>query len=124
MPEQVLTRCELEVMNVVWSLGQVTVQDVVDQLERDLAYTTVMTTLRILESKAVVRRCGKSGRAYLYQPVVSRDDIRQTMTSNLTGALFGGSVKSLMLSLLGSQSMSHSDINELKAAIESLESDE
>ncbi|MCA9064413.1 MAG: BlaI/MecI/CopY family transcriptional regulator [Planctomycetaceae bacterium] len=111
-------------MDVIWGEPQVTVQDVVDRLDRNLAYTTVMTTVRILESKGIIERCGKAGRAYLYRSVVSRDLVRRSMTKDLTGSLFGGSVKSLMLSLLGSQSMSQNDIAELKAAIDSLESDQ
>lgn len=50
-----LTRCEAEVMDIVWWFEPVTVQDVVDRIKRDLAYTTVMTTLKILEEKGGVR---------------------------------------------------------------------
>ncbi|WP_299459497.1 BlaI/MecI/CopY family transcriptional regulator [uncultured Gimesia sp.] len=118
-----LTKCELEVMDVVWRKGRATVQDVVDSLERPLAYTTVMTTLKILdESRRVVRR-RKEGRAYVYEPVVSREKISRSMTDDLTKRLFGGSVKSLVLSLFESDSMSQSDIEELKQAIQSLEKD-
>ena len=44
-----LTRCELEVMDIIWESRRATVQDVVDAVERDLAYTTVMTTMKILD---------------------------------------------------------------------------
>ena len=121
MPKLHLTKCELEVMDVVWQKGRATVQDVVDSLERPLAYTTVMTTLKILdEQRAVVRR-RKEGRAYVYEPIVSREEISSSMAADLTQRLFGGSVKSFVLSLVESDSMSQSDIEELKQAIESLE---
>jgi len=121
MPEFHLTKCELEVMDIVWQKQRVTVQDVVDTLERPLAYTTVMTTLKILdETRGVVRRM-KEGRAYVYEPVVSREKISLSMADDLTKKLFGGSVKSLMLSLVESDSMSMSDIEEVKQAIQSLE---
>ena len=68
MPEYRLTKCELEVMDVVWRRGRVTVQDVVDSLDRSLAYTTVMTTLKILEEKRGVVNRVKQGRAYVYEP--------------------------------------------------------
>jgi len=114
MPEFHLTKCELEVMDIVWQKQRVTVQDVVDTLERPLAYTTVMTTLKILdETRGVVRRM-KEGRAYVYEPVVSREKISLSMADDLTKKLFGGSVKSLMLSLVESDSMSMSDIEEVK----------
>jgi len=123
MPELHLTKCELEVMDVIWRKKRVTVQDVVDTLERPLAYTTVMTTLKILdETRGVVRRM-KEGRAYVYEPVVSREKISHSMADELTQRLFGGSVKSLVLSLVESDSMSQSDIEELKQVIQLLEKD-
>lgn len=122
MPTLHLTKCELEVMDVVWRKERVTVQDVVDALERPLAYTTVMTTLKILdETRGVVQRT-KVGRAFVYEPAVSREEISRSMAGELTEQLFGGSVKSLVLSLVESDGMSKSDIEELKQAIHSLES--
>lgn len=116
-----LTKCELEVMEAVWKLGRATVQDVCDNMERDLAYTTVMTTLKILEEKRGVLSRTKEGRAFVYEPTVSRDEVQRQMTGELTRRLFGGSAKSLMMSLLGQRQISRSDIAELRQAIESLE---
>jgi predicted transcriptional regulator len=118
-----LTKCELEVMDVVWRKGRATVQEVVDSLERPLAYTTVMTTLKILDETRGVVRKQKKGRAYEYEPTVSREMISRSMAADLTERLFGGSVKSLVLSLVEGDSMSQSDIEELKLAIQSLEAD-
>ncbi|MEX0726171.1 MAG: BlaI/MecI/CopY family transcriptional regulator [Planctomycetaceae bacterium] len=123
MRQRQLTRCELELMEIVWQHQRATVQDVVDRLDRPLAYTTVMSTMNTLENKGVIRRCGKAGRAFVYEPVVPREEVQQAMTENLTGAFFGGSVKALMMSLLGSRSMNRDDIEELKAVIQQLESD-
>lgn len=121
MPELHLTKCELEVMDVVWRKRRATVQDVCDALSRDLAYTTVMTTLKVLEEKRGVLQREKSGRAYVYEPVVSREDVRQHMADDLTQRLFSGSVKTLVLSLLGTRRVSKSEIRELKQVIESLD---
>lgn len=121
MPPTQLTPCELEVMNVVWDRGRATVQEVVDALDRSLAYTTVMTTLRILDEKGAVRRCGKQSRAYVYEPAVSRESLQRTMAGQLRRSLFGGSVTSMVLSLLDPRSISPDEIDELRRAIESLE---
>ena len=86
-----LTACELEVMDVVWQKGRVTVQDVVDSLDRSLAYTTVMTTLRILDEKRGVLKRTKSGRAYVYEPLVTREEISRNMADQLTEQFFRGS---------------------------------
>lgn len=121
MPERHLTKCELEIMDVVWRKQRATVQEVCDVLSRDLAYTTVMTTLKILEEKRGVLRREKAGRAYVYEPVVTREEVRQQMAGDLTQRLFAGSVTSLMLSLLGNRRVSKTEIRELKQIIESLD---
>lgn len=111
-----ITKCEAEVMDVVWERECVTVSDVVESLDRDLAYTTVMTTLKILEEKKIVSRGKKIGRAYTYRPAVSREQARQGMVRELADRLFGGSVQSLVLSLVSSKDISADDIAELKKA--------
>src|ERR1044071_9423695 len=71
MTNRTLTPCEAEVMNAIWPLGAATVQDVVDAIPRPLAYTTVMTTMKILEEKGFVKRGEKRGRAYVYRALIS-----------------------------------------------------
>ena len=117
-----LTRCEAEVMDVVWSRKCVTVQDVVDNIKRELAYTTVMTTLKILEEKEFVQRGVKRGRAYVYHSIVSRESVRRNMVQELAERLFGGSVKSLVLSLVQAEEITPNDLAEMRSAIEFLES--
>lgn len=116
-----ITKCEAEVMDVVWSQQSVTVNDVIEAIDRDLAYTTILTTMRILEEKGIVRRGKKISRAYTYSPAVSREEVRQGMLHELTDRLFGGSIQSLVLSLLDSDSVSPDDIAAVKAAAEKAE---
>jgi predicted transcriptional regulator len=108
-------------MDVVWRLERATVQEVVDALERPLAYTTVMTTLRILEQRRGVLKRLKQGRAYVYTPTVPREAMCRSMAGELTRRLFRGSIKSLVLSLIDGDRISDSDLAELKAAISTLE---
>ena len=65
VPEFRLTRYELELMDILWTLKEATVQDVCDQLQRELAYTTVMTTLNLLATRKEVVAREKQGRAYV-----------------------------------------------------------
>jgi predicted transcriptional regulator len=116
-----LTRCELEVMDVLWERGRCTVQDVCDALERPLAYTTVMTTLNILQSKRRVLKRIKVSRAFVYEPIVKRDEVCKSVAADLKQHLVKGSVKSLVLNLIEDQPMSPGEIAEIKAAIERLE---
>lgn len=121
MRTQSLTPCEAEVMNVVWSHNDVTVQDVVDAMPRALAYTTVMTMLKILEDKGFVERGKKRGRAYVYRPIVSSESVSRSTLRDTANRFFGGSVKSLVLSLIKTNQITSDDLAELRAAIDSLE---
>ena len=87
-----LTTCEAEVMNVVWAQKAVTVQDVVDAIPRPLAYTTVMTTMKILEDKGFIERGEKRGRAYVYRPLVSCESASRNTVSEMANRFFDGSV--------------------------------
>lgn len=115
-----LTRCEAEVMEVVWDKESVTVGDVVDAIGRELAYTTVLTTMKILEDKKIVKRGEKIGRAFTYTAKVSREQVREGMLKSLADQLFGGSTRSLVLSLLHSNSISAADIEAVKKAANQL----
>ncbi len=111
-----LTKCEIEVMDVVWDREPVTVNDVVNAIDRSLAYTTVMTTMKILEEKKIVRRGKKIGRAFTYTAKVSREQVRDEMVKSLADQLFGGSVRSLVLNLLESNVVSQEDIESVRKA--------
>jgi BlaI family transcriptional regulator, penicillinase repressor len=116
-----LTTCEAEAMNVVWSHGAVTVQDVVDAIPRPLAYTTVMTTLKILEDKGFIARGEKRGRAFVYRALVSCESATRNTVNELANRFFDGSVKSMVLSLIKTQQITYADLAELRDAIDSLE---
>jgi predicted transcriptional regulator len=81
--EGLLGPLETEVMEVVWDLGDTTVRDVHAQLaqRRDLAYTTIMTTMSRLAAKGLLQR-DTTGLAHRYRPALSRDEYaRTTVTS-------------------------------------------
>lgn len=115
-----LTKCEAEVMDVIWDRDWVTVNDVVDSIKRDLAYTTVMTTMKILEEKKIICRGEKKGRAYTYRANVSREQVREGMLRMIADRLFGGSTRSLVLSLLQSDAVSAEDIKAVRQAADRL----
>jgi BlaI family transcriptional regulator, penicillinase repressor len=116
-----LTRYELELMDVLWKKETATVQEVCEALNRPLAYTTVMTTLSLLESKKGVLAREKRGRAFIYRPLVSRDDVTRTLLDDLRGVLFEDSLPSLVLNMLSTADLSGADVQAIKLAIEKLE---
>ena len=121
MAENRLTRYELELMDVLWTLEQGTVQDVCDRLVRNLAYTTVMTTLNLLATRKNVLSREKQGRAYVYRPIVTCDDVCRSVLSDLKAVLFGNQLSSLVLNLMADNEANETDAEILRDALRRLE---
>jgi predicted transcriptional regulator len=113
-----LTDHELRLMNVLWDRTAATVADVVDALEPPpLAYTTVLSTMRTLEEKGYVTH-EKSGHAFVYRPLVKRDDAASSLLDTLLDRFFSNSPGVLALTLLQDKRLSKKDLARLKQVIE------
>lgn len=119
--ENRLTRYELELMDVLWTIEQGTVQDVCDKLERNLAYTTVMTTLNLLATRKNVLAREKQGRAFVYRPTVTRSEVCRSVLSDLKAVLFGNQMSSIMLNLIAEDEPNETDASILRDALRRLE---
>ena len=109
---ETLTEAELRLMEVLWEKGSATVAEVAEALPKKpgLAYNTVLTTLRILEDKGYLRHTKpKDGRAFLYTPVVSREQASQSALRHLLGRFFGNSAETLVLNLLEDEKLSEDE---------------
>lgn len=113
-----LTEAELRLMNVLWEKSGSTVGEVAEALKHDppLAYTTVLTTLRILETKGYVRH-RKEGRAFLYEPVIDRQQASQGAIRHVLSRFFNNSPELLVANLLRDEKISTKEINRLKKLI-------
>jgi predicted transcriptional regulator len=98
-PKEVLTKLELEIMQVVWRLGEANVTAVQQGLDRNLAYTTVQTMLNILERKGKLKR-ELHGRAFLYTATVSESKASSHALKDFIDRVFAGSSEDLVMSLL------------------------
>ena len=107
---------ELEVMKVVWKLTRATVNDVLDNIDRKLAYTTVATTMKSLEKKGVLSH-QVDGRTFVYQPLVQETEITHTMLNDLLERLFDNSAEKLVNTLLEVRQTSVDEHNRLQALI-------
>ncbi len=94
-----LTDRELDVMAVLWDRGAATVADVQQQIDDELAYTTVLTILRTLETKGHVGH-EESGRAYLYFPRTVRRDAARAALDHVLETVFEGAPDRLASRLL------------------------
>jgi predicted transcriptional regulator len=113
---------ELEIMNVVWERGEATVRDVCQALRRPAAYTTVLTMMRILESKGLLKHRAE-GRTFVYRAAVPRSQVQRSMLLELRDALFAGSTSMLINTLVSGAGMSEDEREELRKMLESLEED-
>jgi len=113
-----LTEGELPLMQVLWENGRATVGDVVASLSADppLAYSTVLTTLRILEAKGYVRHT-KEGRAFVYEPVVVQEEASRKALNSLVNRFFGGSCELLVVNLLKEETIGHAELRRIKKMI-------
>lgn len=87
-------------MKVVWPLGQATVRDVYEVLRerRPLAYTTVMTMMKVLEEKGYLKKV-MVDRAHLYRPARPRQQVMGAMVRDFVDRVFDGASDALLLQL-------------------------
>ena len=106
-------------MKVVWKKGSATVRDVYETLRegRALAYTTVMTTMNILDQKGFLKRTPGQDRAFVYEPAKSRQTVVRAMVNEFLDSVFGGSANPLMLHLIEDKRLTEKDLDELRRAI-------
>lgn len=109
-------------MQVLWDRPAATVGEVVERIapaERP-AYNSVLTILRILERKGYVSH-EKEGRAFVYSPVVDRQQARRGALGSLLTRFFGGSRELLVMDLLGHEHVGAAELQQVKALIEAAE---
>lgn len=114
-----LTEAELRLMKVLWESGPSTVGEVLDALPNrvSLAYSTVRTTLRILEQKGYVSH-EKNGRAFVYHPLVDRTDARRSAVRYVVSRFFNDSPELLVLNVLESEELDEGEMKRLRKLIE------
>ena len=124
-PKQPLTKQELQIMKVIWELERATVQNVQKGLARKqkLAYTTVMTMMKILEDKGFLTHEAE-GRAYVYRPTVPREHVERTMVGDLVDRLFDGAADRLVLNLIEDGDITTDELRRLRQLIEQKEREE
>jgi len=113
-----LTDLQFAIMRILWERGEATVLEVQNGLrpDRDLAQTTIATLLSRLEKRSVVEH-RLDGRQFVYRPLVSEQEVRRSMVSELTELLFDGSSEALMTHLLRSREMNAGDLDRVKRMI-------
>lgn len=119
-----LTKAELRIMRALWDARRATVADVVTAVGKPpLAYTTVLTMLRILEQKGFVAH-DVDGRAHVYFPRVKEHDAAKAALSEVVASFFKNKKTALALALMTEERPSDDEIAHLKSLIARYEASE
>ena len=124
-PSNTLTPAELRLMKILWTRGESAVADIAAAAadESPLAYTSVLTTVRILEQKGYVTH-RQHGRAFLYSPCVAEDEASRSEIRHVLERFFGNSRERLVLSLLGDDELTADELKRLKERIAATQEDD
>lgn len=108
-----LTKAEEQIMQVLWSLEEASVKDIIEQLENPKpAYNTVSTIIRILETKEFVSH-KPVGRGYLYFPLVQKSAYSNQSLHKLMNGYFEGSFKSMVSFFMKENKMDMMELEEI-----------
>ena len=120
---KILSGPQLAIMKVVWHLGEATVRDVYEdlRLHRPIAYTTVMTTMKNMEAKGLLKKRSE-GRAYVYTPTVAEGQMLRRMLGDFIDRVFNGSTEPLLAHLVKERRLSEEDLEKIGRMIREEES--
>jgi predicted transcriptional regulator len=109
-------------MKIVWLKGEATVRDVYETLleHRKIAYTTVMTMMRVLEKKGYVRT-HREGRAFVYRATRPERQVVRSMVREFVDRVFNGSAQPLLVHLVEDRRLSPREVEELERLIREAE---
>jgi BlaI family penicillinase repressor len=114
-----LTPQELEIMKLVWLRENATVRDIYEALldKRKIAYTTVMTMMKILETKGYLKK-RRQDRAFIYRPAHPKSQVIGGMLREFIDRVFNGSAEPLLVHLVQSRQLREKDLQKIVRMIE------
>lgn len=108
-----LTKAELNVMNILWSKNEATVNEIIEVMsEPKPAYTTVLTVMQVLTRKGIVSP-ERRGKAHVFRPLLSREEYIDTFMQETRNVLFQGSLRSLFSYFVKSEKLSKEEQNKI-----------
>jgi BlaI family transcriptional regulator, penicillinase repressor len=117
MSEPSFTDRELDVMAILWERGDATVPEVREAMTDDLAYTTVQTVLRTLESKGYVTHA-EEGRFHRYRPLVAKEDAGKSALTRVVSKLFSGSPELLLSQLVSQRGVTDEQVRRMRKLLD------
>ncbi len=111
---------ELEALKVLWEMGEATVRQIFDSLNaagEELAYTTVLSLLQVMEQKELVTH-RREGKAYVYQPNIERTKTFRDLATTFLDKVFDGALDEYLVHALGSRRISATELDKIEAMID------
>ena len=110
---QMLTKGEEEVMQIIWTLGKATVNEIIECMkEPKPKYTTVATFIKILENKGFIGH-EAAGRGFRYYPLLEKSDYAGSVASNVLATYFDGSLSQMVSFFSQNENISISEMDEI-----------
>jgi BlaI family penicillinase repressor len=119
------TRAQLEILQVLWKNGPSTVRFVNDQLNQQkesLSYTSTLKLMQIMHEKDLLKR-DESSMTHVYSANLEEQKTKGVVLKKFVDAMYNGSVKSMMLELLGNEKTTNKDWDTIKQLLNNLEED-
>ncbi len=122
MTDPRLSRLEFEIMEALWSGGDLSIREIQEAFpaKKRPAYTTIQTTVYRLEAKGIVRRVKKVGNFHIFAAAVSRNSAQRRLIDDLL-ALFGGRTQPVMAHLIESGKLTLEDVKDAEKALRAME---
>src|SRR5688572_12652198 len=109
-----LTPRELDIMGVLWELGEATVNEVRDRVDSSLAYTSISSMIRTLELKGYVSHRRGEGKTHVYFPTVDPETAGETVLGRVLDKVYGGSPIKLLAHLMDQRKLSEKEIARMR----------
>lgn len=109
-----LTKRELDIMGVLWSLGEATVTEVRDRVDPDLAYTSISSMIRTLELKGYVSHRRGEGKTHVYFPTVDPETAGESTLQRVLDKIYGGSPIKLLAHLVEQRRLSEKELARMR----------
>jgi BlaI family transcriptional regulator, penicillinase repressor len=119
MTDATPTDRELEALKVLWDRREATVRDIAEAMnagKEDLAYTTVLSLLQVMEQKGLVDH-RRDGKAYVYLPKVERQSTFRQLAGGFLEKVFDGAVDEYLVHALDAKRLSDKELDQLEAML-------
>ena len=109
-----LTQRELDIMAVLWERGEATANEVREQIDPSLAYTSISSMIRLLEMKRYVSHRRGEGKTHIYFPVVDAESAGESALGRMLDKIYGGSPIKLLAQLVEQRKLSDSELARMR----------